>query len=460
MSATTRDYFFIESTTSLCPICLKRLDGKIVQKGDKIYLIRHCFEHGEQIDILEEDAEYFHQKHLYNKPGSMSKTQTDRKNNCPFDCGLCPEHEQHTCIGLIEVTSQCNLGCPVCFSESGEGEHLPLEKIEQMVDLFLESEYGHAEILQISGGEPTGHPRIIDIIKMVKKKNIKYVLLNTNGMRIAEDEKFTKELATLTGGFEIYFQFDGFDKTTNLRLRGQDLLKVKLKALNRLMENKVPVSLVSVVEKGINDHELGKIIDYGIKAKYIRGVNFQPLAFFGRLAEKKRENRLTISGVLNKIETQTNRMIRKKDFIPLPCDVHRVAITYLYRQNDAFIPLTRNLNIKDYLPVIRNTFKFDPEDFLRDLSKIGTNDHCCDYLELVKKLRKLIPAKYFFKTEEEKVEFVSSNTFRISISSFVDAYNFDMSSIKKECVHVITPDLKKIPFSAYNILYRKGLNHG
>jgi uncharacterized radical SAM superfamily Fe-S cluster-containing enzyme len=119
--------------------------------------------------------------------------------------------------------------------------------------------------------------------------------------------------------------------------------------------------------------------------------------------------------------------------------------------------LTRNLDIKNYLPVIRNTFKFDPEDFLKDLTKniFGPKCDCCDYMTLLKKFKKIIPGNYLLKSKEEKIEYVSENTFRISVTSFVDAYNFDMKSMKKECVHIITPDLKKIPFSSYNMLYRK-----
>jgi 7,8-dihydro-6-hydroxymethylpterin dimethyltransferase len=137
--------------------------------------------------------------------------------------------------------------------------------------------------------------------------------------------------------------------------------------------------------------------------------------------------------------------------------VDRVAITYLYKSNNEFVPLTRNLKIEDYLPVIRNTFKFDPEDFLKDLTKKAfcSSESCCDYLGLLNNFRKFIPKNYFFKSEEEKIEYVSENTFRVSVTSFVDAYNFDMKSMKKECVHIITPDLKRIPFSAYNILHRK-----
>lgn len=457
MPSNQKNYQYIESTTSLCPHCLKRVDAKIVLKDNKIFILKYCFEHGEQEEILEENSEYYLGRMQYTKPGSVSKTQTERKNNCPFDCGLCPEHEQHSCIGLIEITNNCDLKCPTCYANSGNGDFLSLEKIEEMLDFFIDSEFGNAEILQISGGEPTTHPQIIDIIKLARKKNIKYVMLNTNGLRIANDENFAKELSQFVGSFEIYLQFDGFDEKTYKHLRGKDLLKTKQQAIKNLTKYKIPITLVSTIERGINDQEIGKIVEFGINTKYIRGINFQPVAFFGRLKNIDTKNRITITGIIENIDKQMNGMILKNDFFPLPCNVDRVAITYLYRFKDEFVPLTRNLKIKDYLPVIRNTFKFDPEDFLKDLTKKAfcSAESCCDYLGLLNNFRKFIPKSYFLKSDEEKIEYVSENTFRISVTSFVDAYNFDMKSMKKECVHIITPDLKKIPFSAYNMLHRK-----
>jgi hypothetical protein len=452
-----KQYQFIEHTTSLCPVCLKRLDAKIILKNDKIFVSKLCPEHGGQEEILEEDGQYYLGRMRYTKPGTVSKTQTDRINNCPFDCGLCPEHEQHTCIGVIEITSVCDQSCPTCYANSGHGHHLELEKIAEMLDFFLDSEFGNAEILQISGGEPTTHPDIIEIIRMAREKQIKYVMLNTNGLRIATDEAFVKELSRFVGKFEIYLQFDGFDDGIYRHLRGMALSEIKQQAIRNLARYKIPITLVSTIEKGINDHEIGKIVEFGIRTDYIRGVNFQPIALFGRRSSSDPNNRITITGIIESISRQMNGMIRKEDFFPLPCNVDRVSIAYLHKSNGTFVPLTRNMDISKCLPAIRNTFKFDPEDFLKDLTKraFGSSEGCCDYLGALRDFGKVIPKSFYLKSRTEKIDYVSENTFRISATSFVDAYNFDMKSMKKECVHIITPDLKKIPFSAYNMLYRK-----
>ena len=452
-----RDYTYLEHTISICPSCLKRIDAKIVEKNNSVYVLKNCPEHGSFCEILEEDAEYYHNRKLFDKPGNIALCQTTRNEGCPFDCGLCPEHEQHTCVGLIEITNNCNLKCPVCFADSGvNGTYLSVEDYEKMVDFYIASEGGKADILQISGGEPTLHPEIIKLIEIARSRNLDYVMLNTNGLRIAEDEDFVRELSQFKGGFEVYLQFDGFADTVHEYFRGRPLAAIKQKAIENLNKWNIPTTLVVTLAEGVNEHEMGKIVELGLNTHCIRGINFQPVAYFGRLQVKSPENRLTITTVIRLIEEQSSKMIRRSDFIPLPCDADRVAITYFYKdKKGSFIPLTRDLDLKQYLPYIRNTFKFDPDDFLKELTENIFSKDCCNTMGLFKDFTKLIPVNYIFKSEQEKIDYVSDNTFRISITSFVDSYNFDIKSAQKECVHMITPDLKKIPFSMYNMLHRK-----
>ncbi|MDF2533386.1 MAG: hypothetical protein K0Q65_2967 [Clostridia bacterium] len=453
-----RNYTFYEFTNSLCPVCLDTVPAKIIIKDKKVYLLKYCKTHGEQLELLEEDVEYHLKKKLYDKPGTSMKIHTKVEKGCPFDCGTCPQHDQHACIGLIEVTNKCNLRCPLCYADAGDGEFLALDHIEKMMNFLQDSERNQAEILQISGGEPTLHPDIISILKMAKAKKFKYVMLNTNGIRIAEDEEFVKELQQFVGGFEVYLQFDGFKPATYQKLRGEDVFSKKQKAVDCLGKHKIPTTLVSSISAGINDDEIGEIFSYGLKQPYIRGINFQPVAFFGRTDQTAEQNRVTLSGILKRMEQQTSGMLRMDDFIPLPCNVERVAITYMYRSSKGgFVPITRDARIQEYLHLINNTFVYTIEDALknagRSLLDLNTS---CDCFKFLNDFRKIIPLDFFKKSKTQKIEYVDQNTFRISVSSFLDAYNFDMKSMQKECVHVITKDLRKIPFSAYNTIHRKG----
>lgn len=450
-----RDTIYLSATRTLCSQCLKPIDGKIVYDQTGVYILKHCPEHGESRELLEEDVAYHLEKYQYDKPGTLSSCQTAVRDGCPWDCGLCPDHDQHTCIGLIEVTRRCNLGCTTCFAESGNGGDLSLDQIEQMMDFYLAAENGHAEILQISGGEPTLHPEILEIIRRARARGFGYVMLNTNGLRIADDPAFAAALAEFRGGFEVYLQFDSLNDDVCQALRGRPLRQVKQQAIQRLNEHRIPTTLVTTVAAGVNDHLLGEITAFGMNEPCVRGINFQPLALFGRLPAEARSRRITLSGVLRRLEAQTSQMIRMSDFMPLPCNVERVAITYLLRQAGGYVPITRGKDMREYKHIFNNTFMFTVENTIGSLQDLNPNfgvSSCCD---LARDLRKFVPLNFLFKSKDEKIRFVDENTFRISVNMFVDSYNYDQKSMQKECVHIITPGLKRIPFSAYNLVHRR-----
>jgi uncharacterized radical SAM superfamily Fe-S cluster-containing enzyme len=448
-----RDYILYDITTGICPDCDERVQAKVIIRNNKVYLKKFCTIHGEQEELLEEDSEYHKQKRNYDKPGTISKTQTLSGKGCPFDCGLCPQHDQHTCIGLIEITNKCNLNCPSCYADSGSGEFLPLSKINEMMDFLIESEGGQAEILQISGGEPTLHPELFSILELARKKNIKYLMLNTNGMRIADDTEFARKLGAFKGSFEIYLQFDGFKDACYSSLRGENILERKMKAIKHLGEYEIPMTLVSTISHGINSNEIGGIIKFGMDTPFIRGVNFQPLSFFGRSSKFHTKNRITLSGIISAIQEQLPDVFTKGDIVPLPCNTERVGVTYLAKtKKKKFVPITRDIKVTSYLPLIDNTFAFDADRIIRE--KIASSNSC-ECFSFLNDLKRIIPSNYALMSEKAKLNYLNTNTFRISITSFVDKYNFDLKSMQKECVHIITPELKKIPFSAYNMFYRK-----
>ena len=228
-----RDYVYYEYTNSLCNECLKVIPSKIVFKDNKVYLLKHCFEHGEQLELLEHDIEYFKHKRDFDKAGTITQTQTEVKHGCPYDCGICPNHDQHSCINLIEVTDKCNMCCNTCYARSGKGKDKDFETLKKMIDFAADAEGGRGEVLQISGGEPTLHKDIIEIIEYARER-FQYVMLNTNGIRIAEDIDFVKELSKFKGRFEIYLQFDSFEDEVYKIIRGRELKSIKERAVINL----------------------------------------------------------------------------------------------------------------------------------------------------------------------------------------------------------------------------------
>ena len=229
-----RPYLFYELTNSLCSKCLRKVEAKVVFQDGCVYLLKHCPEHRSERVLISTDIDYYQLCRRTLKPGQMPvKFQTRIERGCPYDCGLCPDHEQHSCLTLIEITDHCNLKCPVCYASSSPQRlsHRSLEQVEFLLDCVVKSE-GQPDVVQISGGEPTIHPDFFAILDAAKSRPIKHLMLNTNGIRIAEDEAFTKRLAQYRQNFEVYLQFDALDDGPIFALRGARLAESHRRALD------------------------------------------------------------------------------------------------------------------------------------------------------------------------------------------------------------------------------------
>jgi uncharacterized radical SAM superfamily Fe-S cluster-containing enzyme len=312
------DYVFYELTRSICPVCRAVIDAQILIRDNKVYMRKRCSHHGLFEALVYGDAGMYTHSAKFNKPGTIPlEYSTERDRGCPLDCGLCPDHQQHACLGIIEVNSACDMNCPLCFAEAGSGFSLTLEEVEEILDHLVATE-GNPEVVQFSGGEPSIHPQIIPMMKAAQDRGIANVMLNTNGKRIATDDRFVEQLREVRPN--VYFQFDGFENETYRIIRGEpDILPKKLLALDRLAAIGCTVILVPAIERGVNEHEIGKIIRFGLEHPAVKGINFQPAFHAGRHGVHDPMQRVTNPDILRRIEEQTEGMFRVADFVPVPC---------------------------------------------------------------------------------------------------------------------------------------------
>ncbi|HBI04602.1 MAG TPA: radical SAM protein, partial [Paenibacillaceae bacterium] len=288
---------------------------------------------------------------------------TEIKRGCPYDCGLCPDHEQHSCLTLLEITEQCNLSCPVCFAGSGpeHGRHRSMEEIEIMIEAIIANE-GRPDIVQISGGEPTIHPNFFDIVEWLKNSPVRHVMINTNGVKLM-DREFVERLASYKPGIEIYLQFDSLRKETLEELRGGDLRKVRQQAIDNLNEFGLSTTLVVTLKKGLNDQEIGEIMDYAVKQPAVRGITFQPIQIAGRLESfNPATDRLTLTEVRNGI-LQQSPIFSDEDVLPVPCHPDCLAMAYALKVDGEVYPLTGLIDKDILLEAAKNTIilENDPE---------------------------------------------------------------------------------------------------
>lgn len=446
-----RPYTYYDFTLSLCPVCLKRIDAKIVFENDNVYMLKSCLEHGFFKVLIATDVAYYKNIRNYNKPSEMPlKYNTKTHFGCPYDCGLCQDHEQHSCLTVVEITDRCNLSCPTCYAMSSPhyGRHRTVHEVERMLDIVVENE-GEPDVVQISGGEPTVHPDFFSILDKAKTKPIKHLMLNTNGIRIAKDLEFTKRLASYMPDFEVYLQFDSFKPQALITLRGKDLTAVRMKALEHLNALNLSTTLVVTLQKGLNDDEIGKIIEFALKQRCVRGVTFQPTQIAGRVENfDPATDRITITDVRQKIIDQTN-LFQPNDLIPVPCNPDALVMGYALKIAGQTIPLTRYIDPAHLLNSGRNTIVYEQDSELHtNLLKIFSTGISVDKVqENMKQLLCCLP-----QIQAPGLNY--DNLFRIIIMRFIDAYDFDVRAIKKSCVHIVHKDGRIIPFETMNLFYR------
>jgi uncharacterized radical SAM superfamily Fe-S cluster-containing enzyme len=454
---------FLGATQSFCHLCndkTRLIDTHIVTYGKRVYLRKFCPACGESKVCISDDLDYYRLCEAYlKKPDLPECALTPVKRGCPFDCGVCPQHQNHPCLALFNVIDECNMRCRICYhaSEPGKGNVRSMQEIEAMLHTLLQVE-SEPDLVQVTGGEPTLHPHIIDILRMLKASPVRHVMLNTNGIRIAEDDTFVQALHTLGGGFEVYLQFDSLRSEALRTIRGADMRKIRLQALECLERYHISVTLVCVIWHGVNDDEIGEIIDFARRYRCVRGVVFQPIQAEGRI-EAEGSYRITLSQIRRRIVDDARNPFEEKDMIPLPCDPHKICVGYAAKKMDdgyaSLRPVTGALP-KALILDHKGTVAFEQDEgFVKTVvSTVGLETALGEAIVADAVKRKLFCCwPSFLSPERMGYEHV----FRIVIMEFSDRYNFNTTDIKRECNFIIEPG-RAIPFSTYNMgLYRNDI---
>ncbi len=498
------DHLFLGMTRGLCPECRDVVETKIVARDGRVWFDKFCPRHGARSDFVCSDVNWWDRLD-FNVPGRQPvEFGVEPDRGCPYDCGLCSRHEQHTCIAVLELTDSCNLRCPMCFASSGPGGvHLTLEQCQRAIDRLVEVE-GQPEILQLSGGEPTIHPQFVEVLDYACRQPIDLVMINTNGLRLASDPALVAELAARKQRCQIYLQFDGLDPQSSLQLRGEELLDRKLKAVDALGAAGVNITLVCTLQPGLNLDQVGPLVRFAMERTWITGVSFQPATYVGRTVHPEvLAQRITFPDVIRAVEEQTAGQFRESDFFPVPCahpNAHTLA--YGFRTGTTVTPVTRFVDIAKHFDLLANGLSLTRDRTREIVGQVLLRESCgpgCDCSDgslsgagLVAMMESAAPkngsaaggaglplvglagqgspsltlpartgtdvaalAEVFF-SRALATDLGAMDMFRITTTSFMDVHNFDLRQLMKSCVHHLLPSGHLIPFDAYNVLYRDG----
>ncbi len=485
----------IKQTLSLCPECLQRIDANILERDGQVLLSKDCPQHGHFEDTYWADYETYKRFEKYGRVGKgVSNPRTQTVRECPYDCGLCPNHKSHTVLAIIDVTNACNLQCSICFAYAGKIGYLYTPTLEQIGEV-MDNLRGNLPVpppaLQLSGGEPTVRPDFLEIVRMAKDKGFRHIEVNTNGIRMADEKDGVDYIRQLreAGADTFYLSFDGVTPDPYMgrapshlddkakREHAKWLFDVKLKVIENCREAGMnSLVLVPVIVKGMNDHQLGDIVNFAIEnIDVIRCVNFQPVSFAGRTEQwEVKQGRITIPEAIRRIEEQTNGLIKTDDFYPVPCVVpiseflneykekphveftvhpHCGAATYLYVEKGKATPITKLANVDAFFDTLDKAAE-DIRHRHRTKATLRVGASALKNIR-IKILRQVMPA--ILRGNYESLRPFHYKSLMIGFMHFMDAYNFDLERVQRCAINYGFPGGKIVPFCTMNTLHRQTL---
>jgi 7,8-dihydro-6-hydroxymethylpterin dimethyltransferase len=476
----------VQKTKSICPECQKEIDAELTEKDGKIQITKTCKDHGTfnathwqspNVYKFTEDYDFF-------KYFEESKN-AGKSEGCPYSCENCKGHVSDTVIGVIDVTKKCDLRCAVCFSTFSDHivNYEPTK--EELVNIltFLSKRNPKPPAILFSGGEPLERDDMHEIIAAAHE--LKFMtILATNGIHIAEQPERAAQLKQC-GLNIVYLQFDSFHDDFYDKVRGKKLLETKFKAIDVCRKLDMEVILVCTLMNGFNDKEVGKIIKFAAaNTDIVRGLIFQPIAFTGRATDNPFQEAWRDWRFAEQVQAQTNGEILTSDLFPMSvmsspikimrkfmkkpwplfsCSPHCGIVNWMYvSKRGKIIPLNHFVSYdKFFNRILKTAQNIENKSKLSLLATLFMSSMMSLNMLLVTKevglytLNKAI-MKMFIAPSYQSLGPIRRKVFLLGCMAFMDRYTFDANRVQRCVVHYVTPNLKVIPFCAYNNIHRIG----
>jgi uncharacterized radical SAM superfamily Fe-S cluster-containing enzyme len=462
---TTSDFTELDTTTSLCGVCKRALPAVIGRVGGAVVMRKRCPTHGPAEVPVAADADWY--ARTMGEAPALSPpdpaTAAPVRQGCPFDCGPCAAHEQTVALPIVPITSACNLDCPICYTHNkNEGAwHMSAVELETLLR-HLRAAAPERRIINLTGGEPTMHPDFARLVALCVQEGIHRVTVSTHGLRFLADEALVVELARL--GVRVVLSFDALDSAGNRALLGGDFLAGKQRVLALLDKHGVATTLLPVIARGHNDHDLGRLVALALDTACVRSLELHTLTFTGQGGRTfDRAARMTPDEVLRALEHQTGQRLRADDFVPSPA-AHPLCyqVTYLLRVvEDRWVPFPRFMRPADLRAMLGRGLYLEPSPELEAtlaniIDALWTGEIACDDGEAVLAALRDLSDVVFApgRSPAERLLEAERRTKAIYLHAHMDEETFDVARVRQCPVGVREPDGRNIPSCSYNVLYR------
>lgn len=457
------NYTYFSTTKSLCQKCNKLVNAKVVFCEGKVYFLKHCVEHGPSQALISGDVNWYLNALTFLKPGTDPKAHSvENYSGCPESCGLCPEHQQHTCVPIIEITDYCNLKCPICLVKNRNSYFMSFEEFKHILDTLERCEEV-VNLVNLSGGEPTLHPEIKKFTQYLATSKVVKASISTHGLTFLKDPDLIKFFRD--NNMVISLQLDGFEPQTYKKLRGSDLSEQKKRIIDLLLQYQAPFSITMTLVKDCNEHEIPKLLDVLLSADNALSMMFQPGAYtgFGGGAFNGHDplNILTIPDVVKLIAKGSDGVLQESDFMPLPCSHPTCfALTYIMKtEGGNFTPIPRIFDLEDYLDIIKNNALMGMGE--ENLSRIKDSIYKLwtaagvipDRENVLKTIKTILKELNALDQGFSPQRFMSINEKHIKsifIHHFMDAHTFDLARVVKCCQQYPQADGRLMPACVFN----------
>ncbi len=458
----------IHTTTSLCRTCKEAVQASVVAHvSGEVWMNKTCDQHGAQTVRLSTNAAWYEQtratKQQFVAPQVVKK---EIEHGCPFDCGPCTSHSQKVRLPVVTITSACNLDCPICYvhNKNDDAYHMPVEDFALILEHLRTDHGGDLDIINLTGGEPTLHPRLFEMLAMARDAGIHRVTVCSNGIKLAKDEAFVEQLASY--GARIALSFDTFDPHADKLMQGAHMLATKIKCMELCEKYGVDVTLIPVMTRGVNEHEVGKILDFALTRPVVRHVEVHTMTFTGQSgATFQRSGRISMFEVLEEIEKTTRGLLRPSDFVTSPCAhplCYQIAYLLLDPDGGPPIPFTRFMPAQELHDALSERLYLEPSPRLEDSLKQAIDRLWVeDDPESVRTLRLLrfmldtmFPTDHPL-THDQAIRAGEKVVKAVYVHSHMDEETFDVERAVDCCDSNCYADGTTIPVCNYNVLYRE-----
>lgn len=455
-----KEYTYFRTVRGMCRTCREIVPARVFFREGKVWQESLCAKCSNTPVLIASDENWYLDHVLKPMPDrSPVRGAHPPRHGCPHDCGPCTWHASACQLPVVSITNACNLRCPICFTYNRDDViyHMPVPEMQRTVAWIVESA-GSVDLINVTGGEPTLHPHLLDILNVCKRPEIGRVTMNSNGLRLAEDYELCERLAEM--GIYVILSFNTFDGDVCRQLHGRDITEVKLRALDNLARAGVKVTLLHVMIHGVNEDAVTGILELMQAQDNILSLTVQTMTYTGQGGGRfERSRHIPVDLAVRHVCAGSKGLLERSDFVSRP-SAHPLCyqICYLLKNGGDLLPMTRFMSREQIEQLMRDSYLIRPEQG-EEVFKDAINQlYAEDRTEPLAVLRTLIDEMYPSGTcvsEFQRQRIAESAVRTVYVHAHMDEDTFDCSRAM-QCPDLVPAEPGRlIPACTYNLFYRR-----